>query len=67
MQYGLSLPPRVRVNAALLDLKEFRDAFKCSKRSTATSRCPVWNEGGGGLSDSRRRGLRRNFDKVVMR
>ncbi|KAH7947822.1 phosphate-regulating neutral endopeptidase PHEX [Rhipicephalus sanguineus] len=68
MLYGLSLPPRVRVNAALLDLKEFRDAFKCSKRSTATTtRCPVWNQGDSGLSDSSRRGLRRNLDKVRKR
>ncbi|KAH6929024.1 hypothetical protein HPB50_022483 [Hyalomma asiaticum] len=60
MRYRFSLPPRLRVNLALLDSKEFRDAFNCPRQSVATTnRCPVWNEGDGGLSDMRRRGLRR--------
>ncbi|KAH7938421.1 hypothetical protein HPB49_023255 [Dermacentor silvarum] len=67
MRYRLSLPPRVRVNLALLDLKEFRDAF-CPKQSMTTTSCPIWNsESDGSPSDSRRRGLRRNLDKVGKR
>ncbi|XP_065305417.1 phosphate-regulating neutral endopeptidase PHEX-like [Dermacentor albipictus] len=66
MRYRLSLPPRVRVNLALLDLKEFRDAF-CPKQPTTTP-CPVWNDDADGSTwDSRRRGLRRNLDKTGKR
>ncbi|KAL1472064.1 hypothetical protein MTO96_039563 [Rhipicephalus appendiculatus] len=42
LRYRLGLPARTRVNLALLDLKEFRDAFKCPHQFGA-SRCPVWN------------------------
>ncbi|KAK8757763.1 hypothetical protein V5799_004606 [Amblyomma americanum] len=45
MQYRIGLPPSTRVNLALLDLKEFRDAFNCSHQLGA-SRCPVWNRDG---------------------
>ncbi|XP_050032114.1 phosphate-regulating neutral endopeptidase PHEX-like [Dermacentor andersoni] len=52
LRYRLGLPPRTRVNLALLDLKEFRDAFKCSHQLGA-SRCPVWNrDGRDGLWES---------------
>ncbi|KAH9382125.1 hypothetical protein HPB48_007172 [Haemaphysalis longicornis] len=43
LRYRLNLPPRVRVNLALLDLKEFRDAFGCPHQLGAT-RCPVWKQ-----------------------
>lgn len=41
MRYRLSLPPSVRVNLALRDVKRFREVFKCS-RGPLESRCPVW-------------------------
>lgn len=41
MRYRLGLPPRVRVNLALLDLEEFRRAFKC-RNHLGESRCPIW-------------------------
>ncbi|KAK8758625.1 hypothetical protein V5799_003741 [Amblyomma americanum] len=41
LRYQWGLPPRIRVNLALLELKAFRDAFKCPHQSV-TSRCPVW-------------------------
>ncbi|KAL3225506.1 hypothetical protein MRX96_004628 [Rhipicephalus microplus] len=44
LRYRLGLPARTRVNLALLDLKEFRDAFKCPRQFGA-SRYPVWNVG----------------------
>ncbi|KAH6922584.1 hypothetical protein HPB50_017010 [Hyalomma asiaticum] len=43
LRYRLSLPPRTRVNLALLDSKDFREAFNCPSQLGA-SRCPVWNE-----------------------
>ncbi|XP_077532770.1 neprilysin-1-like [Haemaphysalis longicornis] len=43
LRYRLNLPPRVRVNLALLDLKEFRDAFGCPHQLGAP-RCPVWKQ-----------------------
>ncbi|XP_065303379.2 neprilysin-1-like [Dermacentor albipictus] len=41
MRYRLSLPPKVRVNLALMDVEEFREAFKCG-REYAAPQCPVW-------------------------
>ncbi|XP_077541133.1 neprilysin-1-like [Haemaphysalis longicornis] len=43
LRFRLNLPPRVRVNLALLDLKEFRDAFGCPHQLKA-ARCPVWKQ-----------------------
>ncbi|KAH9382126.1 hypothetical protein HPB48_008626 [Haemaphysalis longicornis] len=45
LRFRLNLPPRVRVNLALLDLKEFRDAFGCPHQLGA-ARCPVWKQEG---------------------
>lgn len=41
MRYRLSQPPDVRVNLALMDVKEFQEAFKCG-REYAAPQCPVW-------------------------
>ncbi|XP_077563938.1 neprilysin-1-like [Haemaphysalis longicornis] len=41
MRYRLGFPPRARVNLALLDLQEFRRAFKC-RNHLGKSRCPIW-------------------------
>ncbi|KAH7976259.1 hypothetical protein HPB52_010390 [Rhipicephalus sanguineus] len=52
LRYRLGLPARTRVNLALQDLKDFRDAFKCP-RQLGASRCPVWNvDSRDGLSDN---------------
>ncbi|KAL1420673.1 hypothetical protein MTO96_004418 [Rhipicephalus appendiculatus] len=41
MRHRLSMPPNVRVNLALMDVREFRQAFKCT-REYASPQCPVW-------------------------
>ncbi|XP_077497541.1 neprilysin-1-like [Amblyomma americanum] len=41
MRYRVSLPPSVRVNLALRDVKRFREVFKCP-RDPPLSRCAVW-------------------------
>ncbi|KAL3219639.1 hypothetical protein MRX96_030388 [Rhipicephalus microplus] len=45
MRHRVSLPPHVRVNLALVDVKEFREAFKCT-REYASPQCPVWKDNG---------------------
>ncbi|KAH7975321.1 hypothetical protein HPB52_000582 [Rhipicephalus sanguineus] len=53
MRHRLSLPPNVRLNLVLMDVNEFREAFKCT-REYASPQCPVWKrkaDGHGGHFD----------------
>ncbi|XP_037498746.1 uncharacterized protein LOC119372344 [Rhipicephalus sanguineus] len=47
MRHRLSLPPNVRVNLALMDVREFREAFKCTQEY-GSPQCPVWKRKGDG-------------------
>ncbi|KAL1420674.1 hypothetical protein MTO96_004419 [Rhipicephalus appendiculatus] len=51
MRHRLSMPPNVRVNLALMDVREFRDAFKCS-REYASPQCPVWKRKDNGRGEN---------------
>ncbi|KAH6922036.1 hypothetical protein HPB50_007743 [Hyalomma asiaticum] len=51
IHHRLSLPPNVRVNLALMDVEEFREAFKCT-HAYASPQCPVWKRKGDGLAEN---------------